>query len=172
MRAILALPILASAVTTLAQVTAYAPQSNVECPDLSTAPLIRTFTPQNQTLHPDEIEYVTTRRTTVIPSAWSDWIGNGSSLGYDLTSFNASNYPNVGLAIPGGGLRSAQYGAAVMLALDARNASAKAKGTGGLLQVASYLTGLSGTPRRTDAIENEGTNELIRWFLGHRISGL
>jgi hypothetical protein len=30
------------------------------------------------------------------------------------------------------------------LGLDARNESAKAAGTGGLLQVASYLTGLSG----------------------------
>lgn len=134
-------------VATLAsQVTDYAPQTNVECPDLSTAPLIRSFSPQNQSLHPAEQEYVTTRRTTVISPAWTDWIGDGSSLGYNLSSFNASLFPNIGLAIPGGGLRAAQYGAAVLQALDARNASAKAAGTGGLLQVASYITGLSGEP--------------------------
>jgi lysophospholipase len=125
-------------------VTDYAPQTNVECPDLSTAPLIRSFSPQNQSLHPAEQEYVTTRRNTVVSSAWTDWLGDGSSLGYNLSSFNASQFPNIGLAIPGGGLRAAQYGAAVLQALDARNSSAKAAGTGGLLQVASYITGLSG----------------------------
>ncbi|KAF9478647.1 phospholipase B [Pholiota conissans] len=126
------------------QVTDYAPKTNVECPDLSTAPLIRSFSPQNQTLHPAEVGYVATRRNTVIPAAWADWIGDGSSLGYNLASFNSSLFPNIGFAIPGGGLRAAQYGAAVLQALDARNSSAKAAGTGGLLQVASYITGLSG----------------------------
>lgn len=48
------------------------------------------------------------------------------------------------MAIPGGGLRAAQYGAGCLSGLDARNDSAKAAGSGGLLQVTSYLTGLSG----------------------------
>lgn len=60
-----------------------------------------------------------------------------------MSSFQG-NLPKVGIAIPGGGLRAAQYGAACLEALDARNNSAKAAGTGGLLQVASYMTGLSG----------------------------
>lgn len=144
MRTLLVIPALVSAAAMASQVTDYAPQTNVECPDLSTAPLIRTFTPQNQTLHPAEEEYIKTRKSTVIASAWVDWLGNGSALGYNLTNFNASNFPTVGFAIPGGGLRAAQYGAAAIQALDARNSSAKAIGTGGLFQVASYITGLSG----------------------------
>ena len=127
-------------------VTDYAPQTNVQCPDLSTSSLIRLFTPQNQTLHPDEQKYVSTRSTTVIRTAWTDWLGDGSSLGYNLTAFSGV-FPNVGIAIPGGGLRAAQYGAAALMALDGRNQSSKAAGTGGLLQVASYIAGLSGSSR-------------------------
>ncbi|EFI28204.1 phospholipase B [Coprinopsis cinerea okayama7 len=123
--------------------TDYAPIANVDCPDISTNPLVRQFPPENQTLHPAEVEYVETRASTVLPGAWADWLGDGSALGYDLTAFEG-NFPKVGIAIPGGGLRAAQYGAACLNALDARNNSAKAAGTGGLLQVASYMTGLSG----------------------------
>lgn len=124
-------------------VTDYKPFTNVDCPDISTHPLLRTFSAENQTLHPQEVEYVNTRSQNVLPNAWADWLGDGSSLGYKLSDFQ-NNFPKVGIAIPGGGLRAAQYGAACLEALDARNDSAKAAGTGGLLQVASYMTGLSG----------------------------
>ena len=56
-------------------VTDYAPATNVECPDLSTTNFLREFTPQNQTLHPDEQAYVDTRSTTVLPDAWAAWLG-------------------------------------------------------------------------------------------------
>jgi hypothetical protein len=126
-------------------VTDYAPSMNVECPDLSRTSLIREFTPENQTLHPQEVEYINTRASTVLPDAWKEWLGGSNAKhGYDLTKFQT--LPKVGLAIPGGGLRAALYGAACLNALDARNDSAKAAGTGGLLQVASYITGLSGMP--------------------------
>lgn len=125
-------------------VTDYAPSTNVQCPDLSTTSLIRVFTPQNQTLHPEEIEYVNKRAADVLPDAWRDWIGGPNPQhGYNLDDFKG-NFPKVGMAVPGGGLRAALYGAACINALDARNDTAKAAGTGGLLQVASYLTGLSG----------------------------
>lgn len=124
-------------------VTDYAPSVNVQCPDLSTTQFIREFTPQNQTLHPQEAEYIKTRATTVLPDAWKAWLGDGSKLGYNLSQFEG-NFPLIGLAIPGGGLRAAQYGAGCLSGLDARNETAKAAGTGGLLQVASYITGLSG----------------------------
>jgi len=39
---------------------------------------------------------------------------------------------------------AAQSGAGIISGLDARNTTAKAKGTGGLLQVSSYLSALSG----------------------------
>ncbi|KAJ7733742.1 phospholipase B [Mycena maculata] len=124
-------------------VTDYAPSVNVECPDFSTTSLIREFTPQNQSLHPSEVEYVESRLNTTVKAAWNDWLGDGSVLGYNLSAFQ-DVFPKVGLAIPGGGLRAAQYGAGCLSGLDSRNESSKAAGTGGLLQVASYLSGLSG----------------------------
>lgn len=118
----------------------YAPQVNVACP---TESLVRVFALNNQTLNPQEEEYVYSRSQEVLPKAWQDWLHNGSELGYTLDNFN-STFPKVGLAISGGGLRAAQYGAGVLSALDWRNESAKEAGTGGLLQVASYISGLSG----------------------------
>ena len=125
-------------------ITDYAPLVNQPCPDVTTDPLLRIFTPVNQSLHPREGEYVNTRLTTVIPNEWEDWIGDGSAIGYNLSSFNRGAFPKIGIAVSGGGYRAAQFGAGVLSALDARNESAKAAGTGGLLQVTSYLSGLSG----------------------------
>jgi lysophospholipase len=125
-------------------VTDYAPLINQPCPDVTTDPLLRVFTATNQSLHPREAKYVHTRLTTVIPNEWKNWIGDGSAIGYNLSSFDSSSFPKVGIAISGGGLRAAQYGAGVLSALDARNESAKTAGTGGFLQVTSYLSGLSG----------------------------
>ncbi|KAF8894137.1 phospholipase B [Infundibulicybe gibba] len=125
------------------QVTDYAPSTNTECPDLSKTSLIRVFTPQNQSIHPQEAEYIKSRNDTVLPDAWNTWLGDGARLSYNLTAFQ-NHFPAVGLAIPGGGLRAALYGAGTLSALDARNDSSKAAGTGGLLQVASYMSGLSG----------------------------
>jgi Lysophospholipase catalytic domain len=122
----------------------YAPALNQPCPNITTNPLLRVFTPKNQSLNSGEEEYVKTRLTTVIPNEWANWIGDGSAIGYNLSSFNSTGFPKIGIAISGGGLRAAQYGAGVLSALDARNESAKTAGTGGLLQVSSYLSGLSG----------------------------
>lgn len=120
--------------------TDYAPQVNVPCPD---APLVRVFTPETQSLNALEREYISQRESTVIPEAWNDWIGDGSALGYNMSIFN-NQYPRVGIAIAGGGHRAAQLGAGVLLGYDARDGLAKKSGTGGFLQVASYITGLSG----------------------------
>src|SRR5258708_7845847 len=128
-------------------VTDYAPLVNQPCPNLATDPLLRVFTPANQSLHTREDSYVNTRLTTVIPNEWENWIGDGSAIGYNLSSFNSSSLPKIGIAISGGGYRAAQYGAGVLSALDARNESSKAAGTGGFLQVTSYLSALSGTSR-------------------------
>jgi lysophospholipase len=138
-------------------VTDYAPLVNQPCPNTTTDPLVRSFTPKNQTLHPREQAYVDARLATVIPNAWKNWIGDGSAIGYNLSAFIDVNstigtpgngsFPRIGIAVSGGGYRAAQYGAGVLSALDARNDSAKAAGTGGLLQVASYIAGLSGESR-------------------------
>lgn len=125
-------------------ITDYAPLVNQPCPNVTTDPLLRLFTPLNQSLNPGEDEYVDTRLTTVIPNEWQNWLGDGSAIGYNLSSFNSTGFPKVGMAISGGGYRAAQYGAGVLSGLDARNESAKAAGTGGFLQVTSYLSALSG----------------------------
>lgn len=146
----------------------YAPNVNQTCLDVHTAPLVRVFTPENQTLHPDEQQYIESRLADVIPLAWQDWIGNGSAIGYDLSKFN-NTFPKIGLGVSGGGYRAAQYGAGVLSAFDARNGSAKAAGTGGLLQVSSYLAGLSG--RFTVPQSRFHSNQLIRprRLVAHRV---
>ena len=143
----LPLPLVTLIFTTLVvgqnKVTDYAPSTNVQCPDVTTQPLLRVFTPQTQSLHPEEQAFIRSKESNVLPGAWSSWIGDASQIGYSSPSFGG-NFSKIGIAISGGGYRAAQYGAGVMSALDARNASAKAAGTGGLFQVASYWSGLSG----------------------------
>lgn len=121
----------------------YAPSTNLQCPSITTAPLLRQFSAQNQTLHPQESQYVDSRAQLSLPDAWNDWLGDGSDISYNVTAF-AGHHAKIGIAIPGGGLRAALYAAGCLSGLDARNTSAKAAGTGGLLQVSSYITGLSG----------------------------
>ncbi|KAF9650395.1 phospholipase B [Thelephora ganbajun] len=121
----------------------YAPTTGSLCPDITRNPLLREFTPETQALHPRESTYISTRESTVIPKAWEDWLGTGSQIGYDV-SVLSKNFSRVGIAFSGGGFRAAQYSAGVTSALDARNSSAKSAGTGGFLQVASYISGLSG----------------------------
>jgi lysophospholipase len=67
-------------------------------------------------------------------------------IGYDLTKLapSAKDWPTVGIAVSGGGFRSAQTGAGTFNALDGRNEDAVKAGTGGVYQLASYMTGLSG----------------------------
>ncbi|TEB37562.1 phospholipase B [Coprinellus micaceus] len=146
-------------------VTDYAPLTNVECPDISTHPLLRTWTSQEQALHPQEAEYIDSREKNVLPKAWKEWLGDGSRLGYDLAAFEGK-WPRVGIAIPGGGLRAAQYGGACLEALDARNDSAKGAGTGGLLQVSSYMTGLSGGSWVTGSLFFNGWPTLEKLVFG------
>lgn len=52
--------------------------------------------------------------------------------------------PTVGIAVSGGGFRAALVGAGTFNALDGRNTTAVQAGTGGVWQLASYMTGLSG----------------------------
>ena len=87
----------------------------------------------------------------MVKQAWYDWVGDGdpsgdgqSDLGYDLKQLEAANFSRVGIAFSGGGYRAAQYGAGVLKGLDARDEDSKNAGTGGLLQVATYMSGLSG----------------------------
>lgn len=68
--------------------------------------------------------------------------------GLDVSSFvdqlNSSTIPVVGLAVSGGGTQSGMGGLGIWQAYDARNKAARDARTGGLVQVMSYITGLSG----------------------------
>jgi lysophospholipase len=123
-------------------VDAYAPTVNENCPETPNS-LVRTFTPQTQVLNTSETEYIASRESYVISNAWSNWLGNASDIGYNFDNFEGK-FPRIGIAIGGEGYRTAQYGAAVLSGLDWRNSTARSEGTGGLLQVASYLSASSG----------------------------
>ena len=138
-------------------ITDYAPLVNQPCPNVTTDPILRVFTAINQSLHPSEESFVNTRLTTVIPNEWENWIGDGSAIGYNLSLFQSTGFPKIGAAFSGGGLRAAQYGAGVFSGLDARNESAKAAGTGGLLQVMSYISALSGASQSRSWLKIELT---------------
>ncbi|KAG2119615.1 phospholipase B [Suillus discolor] len=123
-------------------VDTYAPTVNVNCPDTPNS-LVRTFTSQTQILNASETDYIASRESYIISNAWSNWLGNASDIGYDFESLEGK-FPRIGIAVGGEGYRTAQYGAAVLSGLDWRNTTAREVGTGGLLQVASYLSASSG----------------------------
>lgn len=107
--------------------------------------------PGNQTLSSSEASYIQNRKTDVLPKAWKKYLSNVLSTnpslpGYvsSILSGASSEVPTLGIATSGGGYRAAIFGAGVLNALDARNSSSDAAGTGGLLQAATYLSGLSG----------------------------
>jgi hypothetical protein len=71
--------------------------------------LLRQPPASNQTLHPNESQYLADRRK-LFPDAWRAWVGDGSKLGYDLdklgiTANNGSGLPVIGIATSGGGYR-------------------------------------------------------------------
>jgi lysophospholipase len=106
----------------------------------------------NQTLGPQEAAYISARKSNVLPNAWKTYLSNLEATNASLPSYvsdilsNSSNavYPNLGIACSGGGWRASMFGAGVLNALDGRNETSMALGTGGLLQAAQYITGLSG----------------------------
>jgi lysophospholipase len=108
-------------------------------------------TPGNQALSSSEASYIQNRKTNVLPQAWKTYLSNVLSTNPDLPDYvssilsgDSSEIPTLGIATSGGGYRAAIFGAGVLNALDARNLSSDAAGTGGLLQAATYLSGLSG----------------------------
>lgn len=104
-----------------------------------------TLSAGNQTLNPLEVAYVQDR-AALVPDALSAYLESHASTVYagNISSANASSFPVVGIALSGGGNRAALYGAGVLAALDGRHEPAVEKGTGGLLQAATYISGLSG----------------------------
>ncbi|GAA5892136.1 hypothetical protein JCM6882_005704 [Rhodosporidiobolus microsporus] len=131
--------LLALASLVAAQAPSYAP-TRVDCPsgDL----IERTGSPgNNQTLAQGEQQYLDNRRANVSPQLWQNYLQENAtgSTGYDAMQI-VNQQPKLALAVSGGGLRASLYGAGTISALDNRNSST----AGGLLQLADYISGLSG----------------------------
>lgn len=132
-----------------AAATAYTPKS-AQCP--SDFVLVRhAGTSTNQTLAPSEAAYIKSRQSDVLPSAWTTYLSNVQDTGAPLPDYvsmilngSGSTSPTLGIATSGGGYRAAIFGAGILNALDGRNSSSSKAGLGGLLQSATYLSGLSG----------------------------
>jgi lysophospholipase len=103
-------------------------------------------------LNPNELAYIEDRKANVIPHAWKEYLSNVKStqthlphyVTHILSGDKGWSAPNLGIATSGGGYRAAIFGAGILNTLDGRNASSAKIGTGGLLQAATYLSGLSG----------------------------
>ncbi|KAF8519907.1 lysophospholipase [Hysterangium stoloniferum] len=120
--------------------------------------LVRSAGPvDGQRLSSQEQDYISTRAAKVLPKAFSTYLHNAKTASSKedrrtetpekRRSRNLSDkeLPRLGIALSGGGYRAALFGAAVLSSLDGRNETAvKVTGTGGLLQAASYISGLSG----------------------------
>ncbi|KIM35894.1 hypothetical protein M413DRAFT_32127 [Hebeloma cylindrosporum] len=120
-----------------------------QCP--SDFSLVRLAGSTTQTLSKGESDYISARNEQVLPGAWKSYLETVQGTGANLPSYisdilggKGKEKPTLGIAQSGGGLRAAIVGAGIMNALDSRNQSSKAAGTGGLLQAATYVSALSG----------------------------
>ncbi|KAI2931093.1 hypothetical protein CBS147320_2886 [Aspergillus niger] len=118
--------------------------SNVSCP--ANRPTIRSAS----TLSSNETAWVDVRRKQTV-SAMKDLFGHINMSSFDAVSYinshssNITNIPNIGIAVSGGGYRALTNGAGALKAFDSRTENSTHNGQlGGLLQSATYLSGLSG----------------------------
>ena len=121
----------------------YTPESG-DCP--STRPSIR----EANGLSSQEASWLQSRRKSTVP-AMQSLLGRLNITGFDVDTYftnhqsNTSNLPNIGIAVSGGGYRACLNGAGAIQAFDSREANSSTSGhLGGLLQSATYVSGLSG----------------------------
>lgn len=121
----------------------YTPQTTA-CP--AATPTIRSAA----RLSPNETEWLQVRRNATL-DPMKELLGRMNIAGFDANQYindhqnNASALPNIGIAISGGGYRAMLNGAGVLHAFDSRTPNSTSAGQlGGLLQAATYLSGLSG----------------------------
>lgn len=146
--ALVALPVL----TQQAASIAYTPVK-VQCPP---GTLVRSAGTTSQRLSAQETAYIGARTSQVLPAAWSSYLSNLKNYAatqrlplptYAQTLLGGGGVPKgltLGIAVSGGGYRAAVVGGGILNALDVRNGTSALAGTGGLLQGATYLSGLSG----------------------------
>lgn len=122
------------------QVSPYAPH-RISCP---TDFKVRRSTPAVP-LNPLEADYVQQKRAQS-GSAWTSYLTGAGLINFDIATFVAStsNLPVISIAVSGGGERAMLVGGGIIAGFDGRNTSAVKAGTGGILQVSTYVAGLSG----------------------------
>jgi lysophospholipase len=101
-------------------------------------------------LSPEEREWLPRRRNETV-SHIKDFLKRNAINGFDSENYladvtaDSSSLPNIGLAFSGGGYRAMLNGAGAVKAFDSRSAGSTDQGNmGGLLQSATYISGLSG----------------------------
>ena len=95
-------------------------------------------------LNEDEKNYVDNRYRTVAKPSLESFLKGLNLADFDVDEFLEKANPTIGLAFSGGGFRAQLAGAGQYAALDSRTRVANGKGLGGILQAASYISGLSG----------------------------
>ncbi|KAJ7625144.1 lysophospholipase [Mycena rosella] len=119
-------------------------------PTLQRCPADFQLVRRGQTISESEARYIEQKRENVLPGAFKTYLQSVKGTGVQLPKYveqileSKTQLPTVGISTSGGGYRAALFGAGVLNALDARNVSSVQKGTGGLLQAATHLAGLSG----------------------------
>ncbi|KAI9743626.1 MAG: Lysophospholipase 1 [Claussenomyces sp. TS43310] len=121
----------------------YAPEK-VDCP--STRPTLR----RAGSLSSSETAWLQKRRNNTVEPLIS-FLAQANISGFDAPTYihgissNASQLPNIGIAVSGGGYRALLNGAGFLAAADNRTINSTAPNQiGGLLQATTYLAGLSG----------------------------
>lgn len=122
----------------------YAPRV-VTCP--STRPTIRGA---GSGLSQSEQDFLKKRRAATL-QPMADFFGRANIADFDAKSYldkhdsDISSLPNIAIAVSGGGYRALMTGAGFIAAADNRTEdSTRPGGIGGLLQAATYVSGLSG----------------------------
>ncbi|OAG45392.1 hypothetical protein AYO21_00026 [Fonsecaea monophora] len=110
------------------------------------APVVRSAA----SLSPNETEWLQKRRNNTV-APMRDLLSRLNIQGFDASQYidrvanNVSALPNIGISVSGGGWRALLNGAGALKAFDSRTANNTNQGKlGGLLQSATYISGLSG----------------------------
>ncbi|MBW0507593.1 hypothetical protein O181_047308 [Austropuccinia psidii MF-1] len=102
-----------------------------------------------------EWEYLVKKASKAIPQ-WEEYLNRVNLVDFDIESFLSraksdeegpilgQTLPSIAFAASGGGHRAMLYSASILAAFDGREAEAVAGGTGGILQLISWCSGLSG----------------------------
>lgn len=131
------LALLAATVLAWSPTGGYAP-GKIDCPDDN-------FVRAANNLSDSEIDWLTERHK-VTDENLKIFLQDADLQDFDAETFlaNTTRSISIGIAFSGGGYRAMLSGAGQIAALDNRTTNAGSKGLGGLLQCATYLTGLSG----------------------------